>query len=315
MVLPSCLLGIQPTKLHGTDYVPLAAIAAELGMERSWIEAEKEVRLQSQWTRMDFRLHKRFFELNGLPVYVGDPITFWRGDLYIAEKDYEQSLKPILLPQAFPDRPKLFRIVLDPGHGGHDSGAVNPSLKLREEALALDLALRIKPKLEALGYQVLMTRSTDTFVKLSDRPAFANKNNADLFISIHFNAGPASVRGIETYAITNPWQPSTGRDSLHSSDKRTYSGNKLGPRGALFGYYVQRAMTEKTGAPDRGLKRARFDVLRNLEAPGVLIEGGFLSNATEGRNVGSSAYREKLAEAVVDAVLTYQRTLNRIRGR
>src|SRR5690606_15538234 len=123
--------------------------------------------------------------------------------LHIPEIDYQNTLKPLFFPQQFEPKRKLYRIVIDPGHGGKDSGALNNSLKLKEKYLALDLANRVKSRLEKLGYKVSLTRTDDTFIGLSERAAIANRAGADLFLSLHFNAvDAASVDGIETFIMT-----------------------------------------------------------------------------------------------------------------
>lgn len=308
-------LGAAPTRINGIDYVSLSEVAGNLGMERQWIKSGETLRLRSQWTTLDFTLHRRVCTLNDITLHLGWPVAAKGSDLYISELDYEKVLQPVLTPQAFTPVPKLFRIVIDPGHGGKDPGAQNTGLKLQEKSLALDVAKRLKTRLEAKGYEVRLTREDDRFLELEDRSKVANSAKADLFISIHFNAATDTVRGLETYVFTAKDTPSTSRGSLGASDRQTAPANANDTWNMLLGYYVQRELVGDTGATDRGVKRARFTVLRDLRMPGILIEGGFVSNSTEGRQIGSAVYREKLAEAIADGVVTYQRTLNRLRGR
>jgi N-acetylmuramoyl-L-alanine amidase len=236
--------------------------------------------------------------------------------LYISLADHEKTLQPALTPQIFPNPPRLYHIVLDPGHGGKDPGARNRALRLDEKNLTLDLARRLQRRLEARGYRVTLTRTTDTFLSLSERAAMANRLRADLFISLHCNAADAtSVRGVETYAFTPRHQPSTARASLHASDNRDYPANRHDPWNLAVGLAIQRSLVDSTRAPDRGVKRGRWTVLQDLQMPGVLVECGFLTHSDEARNLGSTAYRDRLADAITDGVHAYQLTLNRIRGR
>lgn len=304
-------------QLHGTSYVSLGEVAKRLGQDFKWIKKGSSAELFSRWTTMRFTIHEQEFLLNGRDVGLGNPVASSRGELFISERDYQKTLLPILAPHVFKDdAPKLYHIVIDPGHGGKDPGASNPKLGLYEKNLTLDLARRLEKRLEALGYKVTLTRTSDKFIGLRERAEFANRVGADLFLSLHFNAvGTPSVNGIETFAMTPQGQPSSNRLNLTASDKRNYPGNANDTWNALAAFYIQNEMLKATGADDRGFKRARFVVLRDVGCPAVLIEGGFVTNPTEGRNVGSAAYRDKLANAITAGVLTYQKTLNRVRGK
>jgi len=300
-------------QLNGTAYASLGQIAARLGMQASWLEKGEQMELVSEWTRMEFTRDRREIRINGTQVHLGFPVAGLRGRLYLSENDFKHHLRPILTPQVFGSPPPLRHIVLDPGHGGDDPGAENSALGLREKSLVLDLTRRLQRRLLADGYTVSLTRSDDTFLPLGERARMANALGADLFLSLHFNASvKAAVSGVETFAFTPPYQPSTARAELHSSDRRLYPGNAADPWNTLLGYYVQRSLTEALPAPDRGLKRARFSVLRDLRMPGLLIEGGFLSHAREGRNVGSAAYRDRIAAAIADGLTVYARTAARL---
>lgn len=316
-LLAEPLAAQQSRWMHGNRYVKLDAVAARLGMNIRWTEPKEEVELFSEWTKMRFRLHRRDFTLNGNKVALGNPIALSGGQLYISELDYEKALQPLLTPQVFAAHcPKLYHIVIDPGHGGNDPGAENLGIGVNEKTTVLDVAKRMQRKLEVLGYKVTLTRTTDTFLSLGSRPEAANKLGADLFISLHFNAVDSSkVSGVETYAMTPAMQPSSNQANLSPSAKRVYPGNKNDPWNILAAYYMQDEMVDQLRAHDRGVKHARFAVLRNLECPGVLIEGGFVTHPLEGRKIATATYREALADALVAGILRYQKTLNRVRGR
>jgi N-acetylmuramoyl-L-alanine amidase len=264
---------------------------------------------------MDFEVHKREIHLNGLRVHLGFPIVESGGRLYLSGSDYRHQLQPLLTPQLSGDPPMLRHIVLDAGHGGKDPGTQNSDLGLREKSLTLDLARRVKQRLEAQGFRVSLTRDKDIFIQLEERARQANRLGADLFVSLHFNAtSKSSVQGIETYTLTPPFQPSTSRAKLHSSDRQTYPGNVDGPWSSLLAYYMQRSLVDTLKATDRGFKRARFTVLQDLNMPGLLVEGGFVTNPNEGSNIGSSGYRDRIAQGIVEGILVYQKTLGRLSG-
>jgi N-acetylmuramoyl-L-alanine amidase len=305
---------LQGLDLNGTSYLNLTEVGAKLGMKPSVLESGKVLELRSEWTTLRFEVNQREMAVNKLRVHLGFPIAGTRGNLYMSESDFRHTLEPILTPQVFGQAPRIRHIVIDAGHGGTDPGAENPELRLREKALTLDLAARLKVRLEQAGYTVSLTRSKDEFIALTERTQQANSLNADLFLSLHFNASADDrVSGVETYAYTPPFQPSSSRAELHSSDKENYPGNTDGPWSTLLGFYVQRSLQEALATPDRGLKRARFTVLQGLEMPGLLIEGGFLTNSHEGRNIGSALYREKIASAVVDGLAVFQSTAARLK--
>ncbi len=315
-ILALFLPGIcQAVQIQGREHLGLHEVAGKLGMKTRWIERDKVMQLESDWTRMRFEFDKRSISINGTAIYMGYPVLARRGRFYISESDFNHHIRPILTPQLTGGVPGWQHIVLDPGHGGKDPGAENDALKLREKALTLDLAKRVSAKLREQGFQVTLTRETDTFIPLEERAKKANALHADMFISLHFNASAKStVAGVETYAFTPMMEPSTSRSTLHASDRKSYSGNTNDGWNTLAAYYIQRSLVDKLEATDRGLKRARFTVLRDIEMPGVLIEGGFVSNNREGKNIGWNVYRDKLAEAIVDGILVYRKTLVRLAG-
>ena len=140
----------------------------------------------------------------------------------------------------------------------------------------------------------------------------ANGARANMFLSIHCNAAAnSSVSGVETFAMTPRWAPSTSGKKLSRSDGTAHPGNANDGWNQLLAYYIQRSLAAATKRPDRGVKRARFAVLRDLKMPGALIECGFITNPSEARSLGSAAYRQKIAEAVASAVYQYHKTLRR----
>ena len=174
--------------------------------------------------------------------------------------------------QQFRPRPGLRRIVIDAGHGGKDSGACNESHAQQEKQLTLDVASRLKRMLEQVGYEVIMTRTSDVYIPLDQRPAMANRADADLFLSLHFNAAASSAaQGFETFALTPQYQASSKYSRPSTRDNTRYQGNAQDPWNTLAAYHVQRALVRRLGGPDRGLKRARFLVLKHLDCPGYWL--------------------------------------------
>src|SRR5438128_6832528 len=169
------------------------------------------------------------------------------------------------------DRPSTV-VVIDAGHGGFDRGGI-PGQRVPEKTMTLDVAQRLKAVLTAYGYRVVMTRDSDVFVPLGTRVAIANSYRDAIFVCIHFNAARrGSANGIETYF---------------------YSSQSL-PLASAIHYYVAGGAP----TPNRGVRRRGFYVLRKTTIPAVLVECGFLTNATEANFAQSSAYQQKLAEEI-----------------
>ncbi|HVH28689.1 MAG TPA: N-acetylmuramoyl-L-alanine amidase [Vicinamibacterales bacterium] len=221
------------------------------------------------------------------------------------------------------------RIVIDPGHGGHDPGAKGKSLD--ESELVLDIALRVEKLLEKMpGVEVILTRRSDDYVPLQERTAIANREGADLFLSIHANASPnASAGGIETYFLNFATNMSAAavaaRENAASGQamgdlpdflKQIALNNKL-DESRDFATAVQAAMIERLrksnkSVKDLGVKQAPFVVLIGAAMPSVLAEISFVTNTQEARLLRGSAYRQRIAEALVHAISKYQSSLKSV---
>lgn len=217
------------------------------------------------------------------------------------------------------------RIVLDPGHGGKDPGAIGPK-GTQEKDITLKLAQELADILrEKEGYEVLMTRMDDTFVPLDERTRMANKHDADLFVSVHCNASVSSkLKGFEVYFLSETASdpradavarfenaplalegkkaptPSRVQQVLRSLVK-TANINESSEVGAL----VHQHLDKRLQTDALGVKQAAFYVLRGAEMPAVLIEVGFLSNAREEKSLQKADYRHKISQGIVEAIKTY----------
>ena len=299
--------------LFKTPYIDLEKVAGQLGMKLSVSKDKEEGVLSSRWTRVRFKKDSRLMMLNGYKVYLGYAVALHRGRLYLSTHDFDKALKPLLTPQVFSSIPKLRTIVIDPGHGGRNPGAINKNLGMVEKDLTLDLARRLKAILESRGYRVFLTRDKDQTVDNGNRPLIANRYGADLFICLHFNSVESrSVKGIETYTFTPQNQPSTARSRLVDEDRKAFPSNRYDPWSTLSAFYVQRQLIKTMGAVDRGIKKARFSMMIDLQCPGILVEGGFFSHYEEARKIKTINHRIRLAEAIADGVATYHKTLDRI---
>ena len=189
-------------------------------------------------------------------------------------------------------------VYLDAGHGGYDPGA--SYFGISEKSLTLAIQSRVKAKLEAEGYQVVTTRTSDTYVDLTDRSRAANASESDIFVSIHINAsGSSAAQGIETYYY-QPYAeyPSRINATYHANPTRLSMSDTLANA-------IQSSLINATGAQNQGVKRQTFAVLRETTAPAVLLELGFLSNPQEATRLNTSAYQETLANAIVAGIKSY----------
>ena len=189
-------------------------------------------------------------------------------------------------------------VYLDAGHGGYDPGA--SYFGISEKSLTLAIQSRVKAKLEAEGYQVVTTRTSDTYVDLTDRSRAANASESDIFVSIHINAsGSSAAQGIETYYY-QPYAeyPSRINATYHANPTRLSMSDTLASA-------IQSSLINATGAQNQGVKRQTFAVLRETTAPAVLLELGFLSNPQEAARLNTSAYQETLANAIMAGIKSY----------
>ena len=194
-------------------------------------------------------------------------------------------------------------VYLDAGHGGYDPGA--SYFGISEKSLTLAIQSRVKAKLEAEGYQVVTTRTSDTYVDLTDRSHAANASESDIFVSIHINAsGSSAAQGIETYYY-QPYAeyPSRINATYHANPTRLSMSDTLANA-------IQSSLINATGAQNQGVKRQTFAVLRETTAPAVLLELGFLSNPQEAARLNTSAYQETLANAIVAGIKRYYSIYN-----
>ena len=218
------------------------------------------------------------------------------------------------------------RVVIDAGHGGHDPGARGNGIN--ESELTLDVALRLRKLLAAQpGVAVVMTRDEDVFIPLEERTAIANREAADLFLSIHANASRnVKARGIETYFLnfaSNPEAEAVAARENSGSEKTMHSlpdivraialNNKI-DESRDFAEIVQKSMVRKLGArnaqaKDLGVRQAPFVVLIGAGMPSVLAEISFITHRQEGQLLKTPAYRQQIAEALFDAVTQYQKSL------
>jgi N-acetylmuramoyl-L-alanine amidase len=233
-------------------------------------------------------------------------------------------------------QPPRFLVVLDPGHGGDQDGALSPE-GLKEKELTLQIAQRVGAALRKRGMKVVLTRTSDLAVPLANRPAIANAIQADIFVSIHLNSMAtaeqrAKQTGVETYFLSADASDThasavaarenadriAGEDELDPADPVASILSDLSDADSLaaasrLAYTLQERVSAALGAPDRGVKQAPFYVLAGARVPAVLIELGFISHPQESRVLVTRGYQEKIAAAMAEAIVAYQQEARRVR--
>lgn len=231
--------------------------------------------------------------------------------------------------------PPAFVAVIDPGHGGDKEGAIGPG-GLREKELTLQIARRVAAALRRQGGRVLLTRTGDVPVGLAERAALANAERADVFVSIHLNAMPASGRrdaqGVETYFLSADATDASatavaarenadrlaGEAEVDPSDPvsgilRDLADTEALTESSRLAYAIHERLVRRLGADDRGVKQAPFYVLAGARMPAVLVEVGFVSNAAEGRRLAGAAHQDRVAHAIAEGVAAWRTAVQHAR--
>jgi len=302
--------GLDAVQLSGTGYVRLTFWAQSNDFEVGWVKRDETLLLSKGSTRVQVTVDSCDARINGIEVWLLHPVANHNGFIYIASQDLQKTFHPILSPPKVAHTTPIKTICLDAGHGGKDPGfSVNGH---EEKKYTLLLAQEVKQQLVKAGFKVLFTRATDTAVELPDRPDLARRRQADLFVSLHFNAtenGAQNVAGTEVYCLTPPGASSTNDHGESATDQK-FAGNAQNDRNLFLAYQMQKSLTRILGAEDRGVRRARFVVLRDAPMPAVLIEAGFMSHPDEGKKIFDAGYRRRIARSIVEGIQAYKHTVD-----
>ncbi len=302
---------ISPARIRigGHEYVRLTDWAEANHLSAHWSTKDEALQLSGPGAKIELQVHSPDAQINGVAVRLLFPLAERSPAIYLSRADAEATFAPILSPPKTSARIKT--ICLDAGHGGKDPGFSVGSN--HEKQYTLLLAKELDAQLTRAGFKVCLTRKRDVYLERAERPDLARRRRADLFISLHFNATESaakSVQGIEVYCLTPAGAPSSNAGG-EGGGAGWFAGNRYNDQNMFLAYQVQKALTHDLGAEDRGVHRARFEVLREATMPAVLIEGGFMSHPTEGRKIFNPAYRQQMARAIVDGVAAYQAAFER----
>ncbi|MFH1458201.1 MAG: N-acetylmuramoyl-L-alanine amidase [Candidatus Omnitrophota bacterium] len=315
--------------IHGTRYLFLMAACDARGIDWRYDTYTRCVSLNKNGHQVNLRAGDDAMTIDGRQVSLGRPVEIYKGTVAVP---YE--FKKLVFDGVFKDilagrtagtyALNIKKVVVDAGHGGHDPGAIGRS-GLKEKDVNLDIAKRLSRLLRSRGIEVVMTRSADIFIPLPRRVDIANNSQADFFISVHSNANRVrSMNGFEVYYVCPTVGDSnralaTAKSVPLPSAAGVLASDSLDLKAILWDmFYTDKraesielsrslcwAMEKNLDAKLLGIKAARFEVLRGVRMPAVLVEVGFISNAAEERMLKNSFYRQKAAESLVQGIEEY----------
>lgn len=306
----SAFAGVRTVTSRGKTYVTLPNMAAFYSMTVSE-PSKKRIRLQNKYNKIEFETESRRIWINGTVVWLNEPVRKVGWQWAVDTTDFNKTIEPAVRPAEFLKNAGNRTVVLDAGHGGNDKGTSSPR-NVHEKLVVLDVAKRVKTKLEARGIKVELTRSTDTYLDLASRCRKAAALKADLFVSIHANAAKdRNVRGAETFVLALPGRYSSNSYGGSSLPSAPNAGNRYDAANMALGYRIHQNLIKATGQEDRGVKRARFEVLRDAPCPAVLVETAFLSNPKDEAIAIDPAGRDRMARGIADGIAAYLSDVSR----
>lgn len=244
--------------------------------------------------------------LDGVHFVMSFPIEGGDHDWLVSRMDVIKLFEPVLRPTEISGRHSIRGVVIDAGHGGSDNGAT--SRLGNEKTYTLDTAYRLDAILHAAGLKTVFTRRTDVFVDLYERAHIASLYPDYAFVSIHYNSAMEEARGLETYCLSPRGAASTSSAYLTRGDIQKLPGNDYDLQNILLASMVHSEIIKLNpgdATADRGVKRARFVVIKQNVLPAILVEGGFVSNHFEAARVNRPEYRQSLAQAIARGVIRF----------
>lgn len=315
LLLPTACIGAENNgwdiiKIGGRDYVSVDSIKRFYSFDKLTRTGGALV-LENSKVQMKLKVGGNECLMNDVKFIFSNSVETSGNMVYVSRIDLAKLIDPVLRPNFIKNAGDFSTVIIDAGHGGKDPGATNPIAG--ESSYTLKLAIRLKGLLEAKGFKVKMIRDTDRYYSLQERVNIANsvKENA-IFLSLHFNSGGRSARGIETFTLSPPGVSHYGT-GLKASDAQTKTGNEHDSANIAFATALHGSVLRRLGnnTLDRGIKRARFSVLSGVKHPAVLFEGGFMSHPYEARLIANESYQAAIAAGMVDAIARYRFAVNR----
>ncbi len=317
------LSGCVTVRTPSPEGASLKTLCEQNGVNWYWDSVSQAVTLSRGALSARAMVGSEIVVIDQQKVFLSEPLKRQRGKIHVSADFYRKVILKLIEPEG-PVSLRPCRIIIDPGHGGKDPGAIGTA-GTYEKDIVLDIAKRVKTILEESQYDVKMTRSDDTFISLEQRTEIASQFVADIFISIHANASTTGrASGLEVYA-PRPLERQEQKDpqrirnhdllfsklamQRHNKSVENIVTDMLYSFKSSESLALARAISEgieqETRARNRGVYKAGFCVLRNTLMPAVLIEVGFLSNSREERQLNSNQYRQKIAEGISRSLREY----------
>src|SRR6184192_3189588 len=296
----------QIIKVGGHDYLTVENVSSFYGLPAGVVARGEKMRFETVKNPLEFVSGSREAMINGARSWLCFPLIEQDGKYLVSRTDVAKTIEPLVRPHRVSNVGKVETVVLDPGHGGYDKGQV--SRYGAEKDFALDVARKLRPILQAKGMRVIMTREGDYFVPLEVRAQIANRARDAIFVSIHFNAtnDDPNATGFEIFSFTPRGAPSTSDGNVTASSLNVQPGSSVDAQSLALSACIYHSLLGHLPEYDRGIKRARFAVLRLTKVPAVLIEGGFLTERGEGRLISNKDWRGKLAAAIGVGIENYR---------
>lgn len=345
---PDPSLTREARTIDGTQYVPLNKLCDFYGVECKFDSFINTAKLEKGTGQIVLRSGSQTILVNGAHKKMDHPAVLSSGTIFVPVSFVKNNFSVFspgvsigrameIAPPAIIERPKIYEIktiVLDAGHGGKDIGATGRRLRLREKYIALSMVKKIKSILEGRGIRVILTRKDDTFISLQGRANIANRAKADLFVSVHINASRSgSLYGFECYHLSeatddnaraleafenSPLRIGENADIEHSRqlDKTlwdlTLTENRI--ESSELASYICDSVEGSGINYTRGVRSARFYVLKHTNMPAVLAEVGYLSNKAEEAKINDPKFLDKMAEVLANGILKYKSEYERTGG-
>lgn len=295
--------GWETVRHNGQEYVTARSIKEFYGFQSLTVKGSF-LELENKAVKIRFTIGGQEVFMNNVKFVFSFKVVPLKGRYLISRIDLGKLVDPVLRPSYIKTATPFDTVIIDPGHGGSDPGAVN---RLGVEAkYNLAVSRILKQQLEARRFKVVMTRNSDRFLSLKERVDLANRFQNAIFVSVHFNSGGRGrAEGIETFTLSPAGVAHYGR-GLRQDDFQLRNGNTQDSANIALATAIHSTCLIKTGRPDRGIRRARFSVLTGVKHPAILLEGGFMSHSYEARLIANPTYQQTLAGAIADAIMKYR---------
>lgn len=286
----------EPIDIHGKKYISFDKLKAFYQLE----EAERKnklISLEGKGVQINFTSGTQAITINKVKFLLSEPVRKNNDIAYVSILDLRSLIDPVLRPSFIKNAKAVNTVILDPGHGGSDQGSAN-----LEANYTLIIVKKIRNLLTKKGYRVVLTRDKDSTLGLEERVKIAQREPNAIFISLHFNSGVKSAHGMETFIIS-------AREPHPSSAASIALATAIHSRSLL--YLNDKRYGHEFDIKDRGIRHAKFRLLKDSPHPAILIEAGFLTNKEEAAKIQTEAYQNTLAKSLVRGIEVYRTSIKK----